>query len=85
MASKKNLKHEVKQIVYDIMDECDYAIITDAKSKGKAEKLMDEVVEFYEMIIPKISATKSKADFRPLREEIETALNAMSAKLNEIQ
>jgi hypothetical protein len=70
MASKKDLKKDVKKLVNDVMDECDYIIITGGKNADAAEKLIDEVVGWYHSVIPKIVAAKSKKDFSGLREDI---------------
>ena len=52
MASKKNIKKDVKQMVYDIMDDCDFIVVSGGKGADKAVKLMDDAVEFYETIVP---------------------------------
>lgn len=84
MASKKELKRSVKQMVYDVMDECDYVITNGGKKWDEAEALMDEVVGFYEAIVKKISAAKTKDDFKPLIEEIEKAQDEFTDKVNAI-
>lgn len=85
MASKKDLKKEVKRLVYDIMDECDYILENDGKEAKAADKLMDEAVAFYEDIIPKIIAAKTKEDFKGLIAEIEKANEKFNEKMNAIQ
>lgn len=82
MASKRTIKREVKKMVYDIMDECDYVIVTDGKKKDDAEKLMDETVTFYEDIISKINQAKGKEAFRKLIEEVNKAHLDFIQKVN---
>ncbi len=85
MASKRTLKKSLKDIIYDIMDECDYIIVTGGKNWEKAEKLMDETVEFYEEAIQRISASKSKADFAKLNGELQGKIQEFRDKVNAIQ
>ena len=84
MASKRNIKKDVKQMVYDIMDECDYVIVSGDKNAPAATKLMDEVVGFYETMVPKINAAKNNADFKSVRAEIETKAIDFVEKMNKL-
>ncbi|MCH2230170.1 MAG: hypothetical protein MK105_07475 [Crocinitomicaceae bacterium] len=84
MASKKNIKKDVKQMVYDIMDDCDFIVVSGGKGADKAVKLMDDAVEFYETIVPKINAAKKKADFKSVRAEIEEKAIGFVQELNKM-
>ena len=84
MASKRKIKSRVKEMVYDIMDECDYVIVSEAKGAKKAEKLMDEAVEFYESTISKINSAKNKTDFKTIVADIDAKEDAFLDQVNSI-
>lgn len=69
-------------MVYDIMDECDYAIVSESKGAKKAEKLMDEAVVFYETTISRINSAKNKADFKSIVSDIDQNEEAFLEKVN---
>ena len=84
MASKREIKRAVKEMVYDIMDECDYHVVNMKKNSEAAEDLMDEVVGYHEMMMAKIRVTKDKAGFRALRAQLEEDANNFVGKINEL-
>ncbi len=84
MASKKNIKKDVKQMVYDLMDECDYVIVSGDKNAPAASKLMDEVAAFYNDMVPKINAANNNAEFKSIRSEIETKAIEFVEKVNKL-
>ncbi len=84
MASKRNIKKDVKQMVYDLMDECDYVIVSGDKNGPAASKLMDEVVAFYDNMVPRINAAKNNADFKSVRSEIEAKAIDFVDKVNKL-
>ncbi|MFT5859059.1 MAG: hypothetical protein ACI865_001155 [Flavobacteriaceae bacterium] len=79
MASKRDLKKNVQTKVYLIMDACDEAVDGGKESKA-ADKLMDDVVDFYEGIMPKINGAKDRASFKSINEEIDKALAGLGKK-----
>lgn len=84
MASKRELKKVVKEMVYDIMDECDYHAVNMKKNSAQAELLMDEVVGYHEMMMAKIRATKDKAGFRGLKAQLEEDAVEFVNKINDL-
>jgi|TARA_Y100000385_G_scaffold284549_1_gene342710 hypothetical protein len=79
MASKKSVKKNVQSRVYIIMDACDEAI--DGGNENKtADKLMDDVVDFYEAIMPKINNAKAKAEFKTINDDISKSLAGFEKK-----
>jgi len=84
MASKKNIKKDVKQMVYDIMDDCDYVVVSGGKGVDKASKLMDDAVTFYETMVPKINLAKNNADFKSVRAEIEEKAIGFVTEMNKL-
>ncbi len=83
MASKRNVKRGIQSRVYIIMDACDEAI-NDGKENKTADKLMDDVVDFYETIMPKINNAKAKADFKSIGDEIGKSLSGFEKKAAEL-
>ncbi len=85
MSSIKDLKKSVKKMVIAILDDCDYIMESGGKNADKADKLIDQAVDFHDEMIAKINKANTKADFRSLKEEIEKkavefvdALNALN-------
>lgn len=85
MASKKLLKRKVKGIVYDILDSCDYFVVSGSPKADMAEKLMDEAVDFHDAMVSRIGAAKSKKDFSAIAAEVEAANKDFTEKLNELE
>ena len=84
MASKREIKKDIKEMVYDIMDECDFHVVSKSKGAGAAEALMDEAVGYHEMMMAKIRATKDKAGFRALRVQLEEDAIGFMNKVNDL-
>ena len=84
MASKREIKKVVKEMVYDIMDECDFHVVSSNKSAEAAENLMDEAVGYHEMMMAKIRVTKDKAGFRALRAQLEDDAVEFVNKINDL-
>lgn len=71
MASKRTIKRDVNNMVFDIVDECFMFLINDESKTAEAEAIIDSAADFQEEILSKINAAKSKADFRLIRESLE--------------
>lgn len=82
MASKRLLKKKMKRMVYEILDECDYVLVSGGKNADAADELIDEAVDFHNAMNEKISAANSKADFRSIVEEIDKSSKDFVKKLN---
>jgi hypothetical protein len=54
----------------------------DAAKTEKADTIIDEAADFQDLMLEKINSSKTKADFRPLRDEIEDAAIDFINKLN---
>lgn len=82
MASKKDLKKRVKGMVIEILNDCDYIIVNDGKNADKADKLIDEAVDFHDDAIAKINSAKSKKEFNELVSSLNKAGEDFVKKLN---
>ena len=84
MASKREVKKIVKEMVYDIMDECDFHVVSMNKNAEAAESLMDEAVGYHEMMMAKIRVTNDKAGFRAMRVQLEEDAIGFVNKINDL-
>jgi hypothetical protein len=82
MASRRFLKRNLNNMVYDIVEECYVIQSLDAAKTEKADTIIDEAADFQDLMLEKINSSKTKADFRPLRDEIEDAAIDFINKLN---
>lgn len=85
MASIRGLKKKIKDMVVDVLDECDYIIVNGGASAEEADRMIDEAVEFHDIMMQRIHAAQSQADFKAITddltargEEFVKRLNAMS-------
>lgn len=84
MASKRLLKKRMKRMVYEILNECDYVIVSEGKNADAADKLIDEAVDFHNQMNEKITGANSKIEFRGIVEEIEKKSEEFVKKLNSL-
>lgn len=84
MASKRDLKRQVRKVIFDVLNDCDYITMNDAKNADAADRLMDEAVDFHDQILPRISRAKTKAEFRDLIAEIQKTGESFIDRLNQI-
>ncbi len=82
MASKRELKRNVNNMVFDIVEECFTISLLNESKTEEAEKIIDETAEFQDEILVSISRAKTKKDFAPIREKIEKSAIQFIEKLN---
>ena len=82
MASRRILKKNVNAMIFDVVEECFTIQLMDDRKMEVTDKLIDEAADFQDDILSKISAANSKAEFRGLRENIETKQVDFVQKLN---
>ncbi len=85
MASKRLLKNKVKRIVYEVLDSCDYLVVTNAPSADDADKLMDDVVDFHDATITRINAAKSKKNYSAIVADVNNASKDFTDRLNKME
>lgn len=71
MASRRDLKKALNNIVFDIVDESYSAQLWTPSKSAASEKVINAADEFQVEMLTKINAAKSKAEFRAIREAIE--------------
>ena len=85
MASKKNLKKKINRfIIEDVIDECIYIEEKKPEMEGDCDKIIDEAVEFYNEMMEKINAAKSKQEFKTIGLEFENKVDYFVEALNKV-
>ncbi len=84
MASIRELKKDVKAMVYDVIDEAYSIQLYTPSKKEKSEALIDEAVGFYNDAITKINAANSKSEFKSLVSSFEEQAEKWIEKLNQL-
>ncbi len=84
MASKRLLKRDLNEMVFDIVEECYTVSLFDDSKSGDAEQIIDEAADFQDDMLTQINAAKNKKDFAPIREKIEQRAIEFVEKLNKL-
>ena len=84
MASKKILKKNLNNMVFDIVEECFSMQMWNPEKTSQTEGIINSAANFQDEMLTKINAAKSKSDFRPIRSEIENAAVDFIKKLNDL-
>lgn len=82
MASKRLLKKKVRSMVFEVLNDCDFIIVSGGSTADKADKLIDEAVDFHDATIAKINAAKSKKEFGSITQDIDKDALGFIKKLN---
>ena len=69
-------------MVFEILNDCDYIIVSEGKNADKADKLIDEAVDFHDKVISQINAAKSKKEFNEIVSSLNDASVDFVKKLN---
>lgn len=71
MASKRDIKKGLNNLIFDIVDDCfSVQLFNEAKAEA-SDKVIDQAADFQDAMLTKINQAKSKAEFRAIHEEIE--------------
>lgn len=84
MANKRQLKKALNNMIFDVVDECFSAQLYNEKKKGASDKLIDDAADFLEQTLSRISAASSKAEFRTIREDIESKADELFEAVNKL-
>jgi hypothetical protein len=82
MASKRILKRNLNNMVIDVVEECFTIQLIDQSKVELADAVIDEAAAFQDTLLRKINLAKTKADFRPITNEIENGAVNFIQKLN---
>jgi len=82
MSSKRLLKKHLNDMVIDIVEECYTVQMFDETKAVQANALIEDAANFQDQILMSIHTAKTKKDFNPIREKIDTAVIDFVTKLN---
>jgi ElaB/YqjD/DUF883 family membrane-anchored ribosome-binding protein len=85
MANIRDLKKEINNMVYDVVDECYSIQLFDESKKKESDDFIDEVADFQEEIMTEINKASSKKEFAAIREKAEKKAEEWVKKLNKLQ
>jgi len=85
MANIRDLKKEVNNMVYDVVDECYSLQLFDESKKKDTDAFIDEVADFQEDIMTEINKATSKKEYSAIRQKAEKKAEDWVKKLNELQ
>jgi len=89
MASVKNLKKDINYVLSDIIEECYMwqMLQEDAKKADKAEKIIDETIATFDVLIEKVNTKNidnKKKHFNAISAELEKKANALLSKIEKL-
>lgn len=89
MASIKNLKKDINNVLSDIIEECYICQLTnDDKVSAKADKVIDEAIEVFDDLIVKLNlknVDNKKKHFQSIITDLEFKTAKLLTKLDKIR
>lgn len=82
MANKRTLKKSINSLVFDVIDECIYIQEIHPEKFEASEQLIDKAVNYYNEALSKMSASRTKADFRQVAANLDENAMAFVDELN---
>lgn len=82
MANKRDLKKDLNDFIFDVVEELFDRGMRDSSKMDAAEGLIDEVAEFRVLALGKISKANSKKEFPAIIQEIQDKADYFVEKLN---
>lgn len=82
MASIKNLKKNIKDVIEDIID---ISLVSANDDEKKTEAIIDEAIDVFDDLIAKVNAKDvedKKAHFKAIEAELEVRANKILDKVN---
>jgi hypothetical protein len=82
MASIKNLKKNIKDVIEDIID---ISLVSANGDEKKTEAIIDEAIDVFDDLIAKVNAKDvedKKAHFKAIEAELEVRANKLLDKVN---
>lgn len=82
MASIKNLKKNIKDVIEDIID---ISLVSANNDEKKTEAIIDEAIDVFDDLIAKVNAKDvedKKAHFKAIEAELEVRANKLLDKVN---
>ena len=89
MASIKNLKKDINNVLSEIIEECYICQLTnDDKISAKADKVIDEAIEVFDNLIVKLNlknVDNKKKHFQSIITDLESKTEKLLGKLDKIR
>ena len=87
MASVKNLKKDINYTLGDIIEECYIAQMLTPANAEKAEAIIDEAIETFDVLVEKVHAKdveNKKAHYKAINVALESKATELVEKLNNL-
>jgi len=87
MASVKNLKKDINNVLGDVIEECYVWELSNPKEDTKkSQKIIDEAIEVFDTLIEKMSAKveNKKAHFKSINADLQSAASKLLEKVNKL-
>ncbi len=89
MASVKNFKKEINNVLSDIIEECYVCQLNnDDKVSAKVEKIIDEAIAIFDELVVKLNQNgveNKKKHFQSMRSELEKKGSGLLTKLEKLK
>jgi hypothetical protein len=84
MSSKKNLKKAIKQMVFEVVEECYTVQLFDESKSEASEKLINDAIIYLNNVISEINAAKDRKAFKAIEEKAEQKADEWLEALNKL-
>lgn len=84
MASVKNLKKEVNNMVFDVVEECFSIQLYNPSKKEATDEFINEAADYLSEILRRINAAEKKADYNAIVNEAEAKADEWLERLNKM-
>ncbi|PKR81559.1 hypothetical protein CW751_03275 [Brumimicrobium salinarum] len=85
MASVRNLKKNVNNMIYDVVDECYSLQLFNESKKEETDAFIDDAADFQEEIMGDIKKANNKADYKAIEEKVVKTQEEWITRLNKMQ
>ncbi|MDH3321682.1 MAG: hypothetical protein OEM04_01770 [Flavobacteriaceae bacterium] len=88
MASVKNFKKEINNVLSDIIEECYISqLVNDDKTAKKADKIIDEAIATFDDLIAKLndkSVENKKKHFQAMRVDLDKKVSSLLGQIEKL-
>lgn len=85
MASVRQLKKEVNNMIFDVVEECYSIQLYKPSKKAETDAFIDEAADYMNSTLTAINAAKTKADYKKIITDVEATAEKWVERLNTIQ
>lgn len=85
MASKRTIKKQLNGMIFDVVDECFSIQLYNPAKTDVTNKLVDEVLDYRDVVLAQIHQAKSKKDYPAIYESMEDKAVYFVEQINGIQ